>query len=322
MPPCLVKSRALELPIAVESAGWIVPFGDELRLLVNQPGDGTTAQYRFRLPNQIDELSPLPGVVAGACECSGKLIVTAANEKGQPLVLTVAADGSVLWQVALAGEMPIRWPVPGCGDARPVIAWQTEFGKIESGVVAADGLSQQSSFSAGGPPLDVAVAGGSVWAIWSDATGVFAAENTPGRRREIKLDETYTSQLAIAADGDSVWVAWERDRGVFLARIDPGGQQVAPTSKSELSEDAGGSLAVIPGPQPLLLLRRLIEDEEGSRWRSVLATAGDEPCVIDGMIHSAAWWHEMVAALSPTQLLFLRKTLEHEESPRPTVVDT
>ena len=303
MPPCLVKSRALELPIAVESAGWIVPFGDELRLLVNQPGDGTTAQYRFRLPNQIDELSPLPGVVAGACECSGKLIVTAANEKGQPLVLTVAADGSVLWQVALAGEMPIRWPVPGCG-AQLVIAWQTEFGKVESAVVTAGGLSQRSSFPAGGPPLDVAVAGDSVWAIWSDATGVFAAENASGHRHEIKLDETYTSQLAIAADGNSVWVAWERDRGAFLARV--GGQQVAPTRKIDLSDDAGGSLTVIPGPQPLLLLRRLIEHEEVPRWRSVLAKAGDEPFVIDGMIHSAAWWHEMVAALSPTQLLFLK----------------
>jgi hypothetical protein len=295
------------LPVVVESGGWILPFHDEFRVWINRPGAGRTMQFSVAPSREINELDFLPLIAAGVAECGEGFIVTGADKRGLPVVAGTGSDGRILWQQLIDGPIPFRWPAPGCGR-KPMMLWQNEQGRVEVADVGANGIVNRSSFAVGGPPLDLAVTRDSVWAIWSDASGIFAFEAADIGAQEFQLSESYTSEIALGACTDGVCVAWAQAGAAFLARKRTGSKAFEEPYKFELGAAAGGPLRVIPGDEPLIQASRArLEEGEPPRVLSVLTSPGLQPLVIEGIVHSVARRGEKVVLLGETVLRFLKR---------------
>lgn len=294
------------LPVVAETAAWVVPFEDELRILINRPGSETTAQLRVLPTRLIEQLPALPMIAAAGCRCGRLLLVTGADRDGRPLVVGVAEDGSINWQVFLRGETPIRWPISTCAPEAAIV-WQTEHGKIEVAEVGAGGLVRSRAFSVGGPPLGVAAAGNSIWAVWPETSQIVISEVTKTNVRTVHVHGYSASDVAVGASPEGACVAWASDASAFLIRIAAGGESSQPPVELDLADAAGGTLAVFPGPEPLVWAQRLkLIEGEPPRWTSVLSIPGGTPLVIERQLHSVAWWGDTVVALGSSELRFLK----------------
>jgi len=297
---------AVGLPVRVESAGWVLPFHDEFRVWINQPGEGRTLQIRVTPAREICELNSLPLVAAGVIGCGEGFIVTGADGSGLPLVVGTAADGTSLWQHKIGDPTPFRWPTPGCGRT-PVLLWQMEQGRVEVADVSANGVARRTSFTVEGPPLELAVARDSVWAAWSNSAGVFSLEATGREAKHFRLSETYASEIAVGACGDGICVAWGNTNSAFLARKAAGRPAFEEALELDLGTAAGGVIEIVPGDKPLLHARRAhLEEGEPARVWSVLTGPGLEPLVMDGLMHSVASSGETVVLLGERELRFFK----------------
>ncbi len=305
------------LPVVVETAAWATPAGAELRLWINRPGSARTLQLRVLPERRIEELPALALVAAGALRCERESILTGADPAGRALVLGVADDGGTAWRHALAGPTPTRWPVPVCA-ARPVVVWQTSSERLELAEIGADGIAAARSVPVGGPPLDVAGtggaggAGGAVWAAWTESAGIACAEITGQGVRAHAIAASFPSDVAVGAGpgGDGcgaagpggAWVAWTERGAAFVTRI---GATPAEVVAVDLGDAAGGTLAVVPGQQPVLWAQRgEISEGEAPRWTSALAVPGRQPVLVDGPVHAVAWWGDVLAVVG-TERLYL-----------------
>jgi hypothetical protein len=262
-------------------------------------------QFSVTPSREVSELNTLPLVAAGAIGCEEGFIVTGADASGLPLVAATDADGRLLWQQVLEVPAPFRWPMPGCGQ-KPVILWQTDQGRVEIAEVSAKGVGRRTSFAVGGPPLDLAVAGDSVWAVWADASGVVALEATVEEVQKFQLAQSYTSEIAVGGCDDSVCIAWGQAGYTFLARKHAGREAFEEPLKLDVGAAGGGALRVIPGDEPLVHASRAwLKEGEPARVLSVLAGPGYRPLAIEGIVHSVASKGKTVALLGETELRFL-----------------
>jgi hypothetical protein len=293
------------LPVEVESAGWIRPSHGNFRVWINCAGESRTLQFNVTPAGKIDQRDPLPLVAAGAADCGDNFIVTGADDRGLPVVAGTDQAGRLLWLHLLEGPPPFRWPIPGCGR-HPAILWQTEQGRAETAAVSADGLARQNSFAVGGPPLDLQVALDSAWAVWADASGIWALETSAMGARKFHLSESYASEIAVRCSPDLVWVAWGREGSAFLARKTARHDAFEEPLKFDVRAASGGILEIIPGSEPLVHARRgWLEEGKPARILSVLTGPGYQPLTIEGMVYSIATQDDTVVLLGGTELVFL-----------------
>lgn len=297
----LRPTAVLALPLTVDSAAWATPIDEELRLWINHPGAGETAQLRVLRGNAFEALSSLPIVAAGAARCGSEIVMTGADAEGHPVVLGVAEDGNVRWRFLIDGPTPIRWPIPGCAP-EPVVVWQTSHGEIERARVGPQGLDRRRSVRVGGPPLDLTTGGGAIWAVWSDESGVHAVEMGRERAREIFINAAVPDGVAVGGFEEGAWVAWTRGASAFLVSVSPGKHPSAPVA-IDIAGASGGTLAVVAGPEPLLWIRHgeALEGEP-PRWRSAFVLPGREPTLVEGLVHAVTWWGDAVAVVGTTDV--------------------
>jgi hypothetical protein len=283
------------LPDAAETAAYAAAVGGALRVLVNRPRAGVTEQLRLRAGSGIEALAPLPLVAAGAAACGGTLLVTGSDGAGAPLVAGVAEDGRVAWRVGLPGPLPTRWPLPGCAPG-PSLAWQTRRETLEVAAVGPEGIGDVRFLPVGGPPLELSMGGGAVWAAWPEPGGVRLAALRGSGVESILLPSAFPSHAAVGAlEGGGAAVAWTEARGTFLARVGPG---AGPPAALDPGPAAGGRLAVVPGPEPLVWVRRR-EASEGEEPVSVsaLVLPGRAPVLVHEPVFAVAWWGRRIAAV-------------------------
>lgn len=298
---------AVPLARAVETAACAAEVDGALRVLVNRPRERLTEQFRLRGSGEIEILPPLPLVAAGAAACGGELRVTG-SDGGAPLVMSVDAEGRVRWSIPIPGPLPTRWPVPGCAPGLG-IAWQTRSEALKVADAGPGGITHVRSIAVGGPPLDVSL-GEAAWAAWPDGGGVRLAS----LRKEVSathfLGAERPSAVAIGAlgAGDAA-VAWADRRGIFLARVSADGGIASPAAVDP-GPAAGGRLAVVPGPEPVVWIRRTemrgrdgemeMDVDAGETERtsvSALVRAGHPPVLVDEPVFAVAWWGRRIAAV-------------------------
>jgi hypothetical protein len=306
--PSFALVATLGLPALVETAGWVVPFDDEFRVWVNRPGEGITLQLRVSASHEIHELPPLPIVAAGAVRCEQEFVVTGADSNGRPIVLGSGVDGSVLWQHELDAPHVARWPVPGCVP-QPVIIWQTDDGQVEVADVRPSGVVRRTPFAAGGPPIDLAAAGNSVWALWSDELGVWAIEAGAAGSRKSQVAPGYASQLSVGSCNNGICIAWGREQSFLTRRASGDADFDAPVRLGDAGI-SGGMLEVIPGGDPLVHVRGTqIGEDDIPQPKSVLTGPGLMPLVIEGLVHSIACRNDALVVLGSTELRFLKRLI-------------
>lgn len=296
---------ALALPLAVETAAHAVQLGEELRILINQPGLNATAQLRLLPTLEMEELPPLPLVAAGVAACVDELLVTGADEAGVPVVMRVAADGKLLWQFKLEGASPARWPAPFCATQSHIV-WQTSLDKLEVASCGPNGIVASRSFNIGGPPLSVAAGSHAVWAAWSDATQIHCLEITEHAARDINLAATFPNGVAIGACNAGACLAWMQAGSVFFTRVNSETGLTENPIKLDL-ENAGGTLAVVSGPHPLVRASRADFDAgEEVEWTNAIVLPCKSPVIFKGFVHALAWWGEMLAVIGWEQICLLK----------------
>ncbi len=295
----------LALPLAVETSAQAVQLGEELRILINQPGLKYTTHLRLLPTLEIEDLPPLPLVAAGVAQCADELLVTGADEAGAPVVMRVAADGKLLWQFKLEGASPTRWPAPFCAT-QSYIVWQTSLDKIEVASCGPNGIVDSRSFSVGGPPLSVAAGSRAVWAAWNDATQIHCLEITEQASRSLRLAATFPNGVAICACSEGACLAWIEAGSVFFTRINSETESAENPIKLDL-ENAGGTLSVVSGTQPLVRASRADFDAgEEVEWMNALVLPGKSPVIFKGFVHAIAWWGEMLAVIGWEQIYLLK----------------
>lgn len=306
---------AVALPMRVESAAWAVPVGNDLLVLVNQPGTSQTRQWRIRSHDAsgFDEfeshelLPPLPVVAAGAADCGQELLVTGADGRGKAIFLGATPPGQRAWQFEINGPTPIRWPVPGCAW-QPVVVWQDAHGALEVAAASAAGLSGRRSIPVGGPPLEVAVGAGAVWAAWRTATAIEVVEIREHDSRSLRVPAAFASDVAIGADAVRACVAWTQADGAFFARLGAQAAPAEPAVSLDLGRARGGRLALIAGREALVWAQRAESSEhESPAWTSSLLLPGRPPLAIDGLVHAVAWWGDRVAVVGAAEIHFLQR---------------
>jgi hypothetical protein len=281
----------IALPVRVETSATALAVGGALWIWVNEPVLSRTAQVRVLGSLAVEELEPLPVVVAGAAACGGVLLVSGSLPDGQPAVLGVADDGAVRWEARLDAPVPSFWPVPGCAP-EPVAAWQEVPDEIRIAAVGPQGFAPLRHEAVGGPPLDLTVTPTGVWAIWANAEGVWAAGLGAGGSEIHHLATMVAAEVAAGTAGGRACLAWARGDAAYVA-IE--GSLGAP-EPVDLGTAAGGRLVVVPGPRPLVWARRSAPaDDGGSEWVSAFARPGSPPLVIGRPVHAAAAWGDRLA---------------------------
>jgi hypothetical protein len=305
--PSLQPAGALALPVKVETAAWAVSIAGELRVLINHPGVTATTQLRVLPTHGLEPLPSLPIVVAGAADCGQDLLVTGADADGHPLALGVEASGKVAWQSLINGPTPTRWPVPGCVP-HPVVVWQTAQDKLEVARCGPGGITHQRSISIGGPPLDVAIGGHSIWSSWPTSSEIQCAEIGEHDVRTVSIAATSPSSIAIGASPKGACIAWTQGSSSFFARIVSEAKPSEPPLALDLVNAVNGTLSIVSGPEPLIWAQRgqLIEGE-APRWISALVLPGDSPLLVEGLVHAVAWWGDGVAVVGSEEIRFLKR---------------
>ena len=312
--PSLAPDGVLALPVAVETAAWVTPVDDEMHIWINGPNSGETTQLRLLPTRQIEKLSSLPFVTAGVTACDKELVITGSDTAGQAVVLGTTTDGAVVWQFTMAGPTPTRWPVPGC-TTKPVIVWQISPDKIEVADVGPNGLSLQQSVNVGGPPLDFTIGDNYIWGVWTDSSGIRGVKIGTQGIQPIHISVPFPADVAIGVCPEGPCVAWIQGSLAFLTKITSGVDLITSPPELDLADAAGGTLAIVSGREPLLWAQRgkFIEDEE-PRWISALALPDSKPLMIEGFVHTVAWWGDTVVVVGSGELRFLklaRHTITH-----------
>ncbi len=207
-PPSFIADGLLALPLSVASAGFVLPFGNEFRLWITRSGE--TIQLRVTPERRIEELPPLPIVVAAVAACPGGFAVTGADAHGRAVALATTVDGAARWQHRIGGPEPTRWPAP-LSTSRLRIVWQTRQGQLEAADADESGISRHHTFEVGGPPLEIAVAGERVWAVWSDASGILALSIRNGDAELLRLDSPLVSEIAVGESAGAVFITALQD---------------------------------------------------------------------------------------------------------------
>ena len=263
-----------EIPLPVMETGVVaVAARDEVCLFVNRPSRRDTVQLVVR-DNTLQPLAPLPIAVADAAWCADEtyLVTGADPATGAPLVLSVNASGAEQWRSAIGGPVPTRWPLPLCAG-RPFVVWQTEPAHLAIVETGPSGRHEPHRVPIGGPPLEVAAAGGRVWALWSDGGGVHARELGDPAGPVFDLSAKHAGTVALAADGDRVralWTTGRQARTVILPGDDGG---PAEPSSFDLPAEPG-VLSLVAGP---IVLCQLFDESglDAPRWRAWLLRPGD-----------------------------------------------
>ena len=274
----------IALPV-METGVVAVAARDEVRLFVNRPSHRDTVQLLVR-DTTLQPLAPLPIAVAGAAWCADETyLVTGANPvTGMPLVLSVNASGAEQWRSAIGGPVPTRWPLPLCAG-RPFVVWQTEPAHLAVAETGPGGRHEPHQVPIGGPPLEVAAAGGRVWALWSDGWGVRAREIGALAGPVLDLSAKHADAVALVADGDRVRALWTigRQAGTVFLPGDDG----APAEPSSFHFPAEpGVLSLVAGP---IVLSQLLDESglDAPRWRAWLLRPGDARAVpVQAPVHA------------------------------------
>ncbi len=302
----LAPVTAIALPVMVDTAALAVSMEDGFHLLVNHSGSWETFHFRVRQSYQVEQLSALPLVGTGVVGCGQEIIVTGAGSSGFPQVLGVNLDSKVAWHFQVDDLIPIHHPVPGC-TPRPVVAWQRDHGNLEVADCGPAGVVHRGTFRVGGPPLEIAFGHDRIWSAWATPTGIrLAGFGQDGLSSEIPA--SFASDMAVGAYPEGGCLVWTQSGTNLFGRVLADGRLAAPPEEIDLDGAAGGKLALVPGPEPLVWAQRVeIREGESPDWTSVLVIPGSLPIRIDGLVHAVAWWNEMVVIVGSETMHFLQR---------------
>ncbi len=304
--PSLTPVTAIALPIVVDTAALAISMEDGLHLLVNRPGSVETLHFRVLQSYQVEQVSALPLVGTGVVGCGQQIIVTGADSSGFPQVLCVNLDSKVAWHFEVDDLIPIHHPVPGC-TPQPVIAWQRDHGNLEVADCGPAGVIRRGTFRVGGPPLEIAFGHEMIWSAWATPAGIrLAGFGQAGLSSEIPA--SFASDLAVGAYPEGVCLVWTQSGTNLFGHVLADGRLAAPLEEINLEGAAGGKLALVPGPEPLVWAQRVeIREGESPDWTSALVFPGSLPIRIDGLVHAVAWWNEVVVIVGSETMHFLRR---------------
>jgi hypothetical protein len=305
MAASIVLTKVLRLPAVADYAVWVVPVHDEFYIWINKPMERRTRQFKVDVSYEFTEQKSLPLIVAGAVWSGRSFILTAADLNGQPVVAETDANGTLLWQQPLECSQPYRWPAPAC-DRTPLVVWQPEQGRVDVAKVSGKGLAQLGSIAVKGPPLSLAVAEDSLWAVWSDQSGVFAVEANDSGVKHYQLADAYYSEVGAGRCGDGVTMAWARGGSAFLTEKHASAA-FRKTVELELGEATGGSLRVVEGDQPLVHAWRGYSDEgETPRVISVVTGPATAGVTIEGLIYSVVNHGGTLVTIGENEMKFFK----------------
>lgn len=302
----LTQIAVLSMPVAADTAAFAVPSDHALRVFVNQPGAHQTAQLELELAetasqSTLEALAPLPLMAADAVACGGAYLLTGSDpHTGKALVLAVATSGAVTWRVELTGPQPTRWPVPLCAK-QPYVAWQTEPGHLEVARVDERGLHDQRRVSVGGPSLELAAVGGTIWAAWADATGVHALDVLAPRASVLGVAIGRADSVALVAEPGGVRALWVRARTAYTSLV----QSSSPAQPQliALAAHGGGKVSVLAGPLAFSQALASAETDGSAVWSAELRAPGSaQPLPLPAPVRAIIRWKNRLFVVGSHEL--------------------
>ena len=303
-PPGLRQSAVMPLPIAVSTAAWAVADGDYLRLIINEPGLGSSTHLRIDGALRLEPLPPIGIVVAGVVTCDMALVLTGSDRDGRPVAIGVAPDGAETWRTHIPEPVSTRWPVPLC-PGRAVVVWQPMPGRLDVANVGPGGLTRRRSLSVGRPTVEVAAAAGRIWSVWVEPGGVRGLVASDDAERAIQLSVGRPGTVCAGSCNEGPCVAWEEDGRAAFARMTAGGDLAEDPTAVEVGEASGGRMAIVTTPSPIIWAQRVLTDDVGPpTWISALAVPGEGTLIVEGPTHAATGWRNQLVLVG-TQSLHL-----------------
>jgi hypothetical protein len=304
-PSSLTPIGTIPLPFAVGTAAYALDVQGSLHAWINDPSSGRSQHVTLTSTDDLTLQAPVPLVLAGVAECRGTLVATGSDRDGRPAVIGLAAGGGESWRHLIDGPAPTRWPVPLC-PSQASVAWQSRPGRLEVAHVGVDGLTGRRSIPVDGPAVEVAAAGGNVWCVWVEPTGIRGVASGADAVQGLHIRVPAPGSVAIATCGSGICVAWESEGRASFARLTSDGELAERPSTVDLGEAAGGRIAVVPGPSPIVWVQRLLSDDAGPpRWVSALARPGGGTLMVDGPIHAATTWRDRLVLVGTVSLHLL-----------------
>jgi hypothetical protein len=310
-PASCVPRQLIALPVEAPSAAWAIAQGDALKLWINLPGSGTTFQARVDPAGAVTSHASLPWIVAGVAADEQTTLVTGADAGGRPIVATLRADGTPVWQHRIEGPPPLQWPVPALLP-EPVIVWQRQANEVQIAKVSAAGVTDARRVAVGAPSPQIAVAGGSCWIGWLDRNGAFAkqittddgADNEPAHWSLPGADT-----LALGVDARGLCGAWSAGASGGFGYLEPRGGAILDRVALDLADAAPGTLRILGGRAALVWAQRVeVREPAAPRWKNALVAPGEPACRIEGLVHATAWWGDRVAVVGSTEIVVLQRT--------------
>lgn len=313
--PLYVRPRLVEpsfkldgrigLPVAVQTAAYVVPLEDDLYLWINGPDGGETTQLRITKTRQIEELPMLDIVTGGAVYCQKEFILTGTDLEGRPVVLRVTTDGIETWRTVVEGTLPTIWPSPYC-IGQPVIVWQTSPDRMYVAEVKANRLSHLHSVDVAMPSIKMTSDGQAIYAVWADSSGVRGFQISVTDIKPIHSPMPYPDNLAIGTAQGTVFIAWQQGHSVSLGELNAGAKAL------HILFDASSvsGFTLVSGSKPLLWMQQNTygDHEDIMHWSSALALPHGAPLLIDGLVHRVAWWGDTLVVVGSLEILFFKST--------------
>lgn len=303
-----VSDGSLVPPVAIQTAAWLIPVGDDLYMWINGPNGGETTQLRISSDRQIEQLPMLDVLTGGVCYCQQQFVLTGTASTGLPVVFKVDTAGNELWRYTLNDAAAATlWPAPYC-IGKPAIVWQTEPRTLQIAKVDDSGIAAPYSIQVGMPPLKLTSNDQVIYTLWADNSGILGVEIGADDPHSIRIPMRYPDNLAAAPAPDGLYVAWQEGKSVYFSKIRENGKSPQSPSQIDLGEIVNGKLAIVSGTEPLLWAQQnTYDNQEETQWVSALARVSSTPLIIKGFVHNVVWWGEAIVVVGSLEMLFFKR---------------
>lgn len=297
--PGFKLSAILPLPYAVSTAAWLLPMGDELRILINT--GNAAVHLAVSKKKEITIMLPIDRVIAGAAADDKQLLVTT----NLPSVAAINRQGIKEWEYDIKTEDPLIWPRPFI-NKKMQLAWQVQNGLLEISEPGFDGLHNHRRYTVGETPLFFASEKEKLYCVWKKADDIEGIEITGDVARSFKTTVGTASQVLLTAENNSLLIALQHHDSVELVRFT---HTDMPASRTVVKLPAGVTeiaSVIAAGKETVFLLKKKSEgwQENELQIQHVLFADGYNTIIVNGFIHAITYWNGQLVLLG-TSMLYL-----------------